>query len=191
MYDEYVHHLSSLDTHTHPLPFPLRQTAVARMGGDKTPGAAPPPSTSSYLYSPGSAFHLSLYSGPHSSTTLHTQAGEEWGYMMEGEGIVRVFDGRSPVDLPLPTGHCILIPGGTPHSLHLLSGALYLSVTRARKTENSYPHFNKEHVVQEVVHVNGGENKKEKLDELDHLLWMCDECGGVAHQVEFLCTDFC
>jgi len=180
VYHNYEHHLQSINPHTHPEPFVLRQWLKERAG---TPGMA------GFVYQGDCQFQLQVRTGPQSSTAFHVQSGEEWLYVLNGSATVRVIDGREVHMLALPDGSGFLVAGGSPKSLQLAADATVLVMTRQRKTPDTYPHHNKTHTVPHLTHWN--QNAAEPMDEPDKLLWLCGQCGAVAHSTTFECTDYC
>ena len=180
VYHNYEHHLQSIPSDSFPEPFPLRLWLQQH---------ASQPATRAFVYKKDAQFELQVRTGPHQHDDFHVQDGEEWLYVMDGDARVQVIDGRSVQSVPLPSGSCYLIPGGTPKSLQLDEGATVLVMNRQRKTPHSYPHYNRQHTVAHLTHRNN--NAAEPLDQPDQLLWLCSECGGVAHRKEFVCTNYC
>jgi hypothetical protein len=187
VYHNYEHHLQSIaPAQSFPEPFLLRswleQHASTKAG------------QRSFVYQHDAQFHLQVHTGPSplSAEALHVQSGEEWIYVLSGGSggaRVRVVDGRTVREHHLGEGSCFLVPGGVPKSLTLTEGCTALVMTRERKTEATYPHFNKTHTVAHLTHLNN--NGSESLDEMDQMIWLCNKCGDVAHAQQFQCTDFC
>lgn len=83
------------------------------------------------------------------------------------------------------------MPGGTPTSVQLASDCVLLVMTRQRKTEATYTHPNKTRVAPQLTQLYAGSHKPELDDPNDQLFWLCHKCGGIAHAIEFTCTDYC
>lgn len=178
VYLDYAHHLQTVPN-THPAPFLLRsyidQHAKAGQQG--------------YVYKDGCQFQLQLRAGPLSMSFYHVQGGEAWIYVMTGAAQLRVISERDVQQLSLPTGMCYLVPGNSPYSLQCISAETrVLIMTRQRKTDSSYPNYNKTHVSPHLANLNN--NAVEPLDPQDQMLWMCGKCGAVAHKKSFECVDY-
>jgi len=190
VYHNYEHHLQSIaPTSSFPEPFLLRTWLEQHASAaDSKAGKR------GFVYQRDAQFHLQVHTGPSplSAEALHVQSGEEWIYVLSGGSggaRVRVVDGRTVREHHLGEGSCFLVPGGVPKSLTLTEGCIALVMTRERKTDATYPHFNKTHTVAHLTHLNN--NGSEPLDEPDQLIWLCTKCGDVAHAQQFQCTDIC
>ena len=70
--------------------------------------------------------------GPNAAGKVHSHPEEQWGVMLEGEG-VRIQDGR---EVPVKAGDFWRTPGGTPHGLRAgPSGAKVLDVFAPPRAE--------------------------------------------------------
>lgn len=80
----------------------------------------------SALVFPGDRAMLSLVTlAPHAQGKIHSHPEEQWGVMLEGEG-VRIQDGR---EVPVKAGDFWRTPGGVPHGIRAgIKGAKVLDV---------------------------------------------------------------
>lgn len=181
VYDDYVHQLERIPTESHPAPFLLKEYV------DGATSSGTP--RDQFIYDKNCQFQLQLRSGPLIHREFHIQGGDEWYFAVRGSAVVRLLDGRSLKERILTEGACCLIPAGTPKAIQIEKGANIIVMTRQRKTEGTYAHYNRTHTVEQLTHLNG--NAVEPNDPLDQMIWMCSSCGGVAHKEEFLCIDYC
>lgn len=82
MYTDYVHHLSSIDSSSHPPPFPFQPLVKEKCVVGRR--------SDSYVYEREQEFQLQLRNGPYAHREFHVQGGDEWYYVREGEAYIRV-----------------------------------------------------------------------------------------------------
>ena len=98
-----------------------------------------------------------VVAGPNARKDYHYNETEEFFYQLEGEITVRLQEKNGPVDHILKAGDMLLVPAKTPHSPIMKEGSIGLVIER----------------------------KREGRGFRDGLLWYCDSCNFLLHEVYF------
>jgi 3-hydroxyanthranilate 3,4-dioxygenase len=107
-----------------------------------------------------SEFQVMIVGGPNQRKDYHIDPGEELFYQIEGDIVVRVMEEGKPRDIKVREGEILLLPALVPHSPQ-----------RGAKT------------VGMVVERRRGPDEKESL------VWYCETCGTLLHDVTTCITD--
>ncbi|MFI5267899.1 MAG: 3-hydroxyanthranilate 3,4-dioxygenase [Chloroflexota bacterium] len=109
---------------------------------------------------PQSEFIFQIIRGPNSRNDFHIDPGDEIFYQLEGTIRVDVIeDGRRKQNI-LNQGDVLLVPAGVPHSPLRPAGSWGLVVERKRRA-----------------------------DELDGILWFCEQCNAKLYERSFPMQD--
>lgn len=119
-----------------------------------------PPVGNKYLYD-GRDFFVMVIHGPNARNDFHVTASEEYFFQLKGDIRVRIreADGRI-VDYPLREGETFFIPGNVPHCPIRPPDTIGIVVERVRPP-----------------------------GETEHLVFYCQKCGELVHDLEFDCKD--
>ena len=118
-----------------------------------------PPVGNKYLYR-GDDFFVMIVGGPNARNDFHITNSEEFFYQIKGDITVRTREGDRIVDHRVREGEVFFVPGGVPHSPQRGPGTLGMVVERTRPPED-----------------------------LEHLVFYCEKCGALVHDIEFACRD--
>jgi 3-hydroxyanthranilate 3,4-dioxygenase len=105
-------------------------------------------------------FMVTVVGGPNARTDFHINEGEEFFYQLEGDMILRVLENGKPKDLKIREGDIFLLPPRLPHSPQRPAGTIGLVLERKRLPQ-----------------------------ELDGLVWICEECGEKLYEEYFHLTN--
>lgn len=112
------------------------------------------------VYTDASDFIVMVVGGPNARKDYHYNETEEFFYQVEGDIILRIMDGGTPVNIPIREGEIFLLPPKIPHSPQRPAGTVGL--------------------VMEL---------KRKHGERDGCLWFCEKCNHKLHEKYFYLTD--
>jgi len=99
---------------------------------------------------------VTIVGGPNKRTDYHDDPVEEFFYQLEGDMVLKLFDGEEFYDVPIREGDIFLLP---PHVRH----------SPQRPQEGS---------IGLVI------EPKRQTGELDAIEWYCFECGNCVHRAE-------
>ena len=103
---------------------------------------------------------VTVVGGPNKRTDYHDDPVEEFFYQLEGNMVLKIYDGKEFYDVPIREGEIFLLP---PHVRH----------SPQRPEEGS---------IGLVV------EPKRQTGELDAVEWYCFECGSLVHRAEMQLT---
>ncbi|MEN8919408.1 MAG: 3-hydroxyanthranilate 3,4-dioxygenase [Octadecabacter sp.] len=103
---------------------------------------------------------VTVVGGPNKRTDYHDDPVEEFFYQIEGNMVLKIYDGEEFYDVPIREGEIFLLP---PHVRH----------SPQRPEEGS---------IGLVV------EPKRQIGELDAVEWYCFECGTLVHRAEMQLT---
>jgi len=118
-----------------------------------------PPVGNRYLYD-GKDFFVMVVGGPNARNDFHITASEEFFYQVQGDITVRIREDGKIKDYKLREGDTFFIPPNVPHSPRRPPNTIGLVVERVRPA-----------------------------GELEHLVFYCEGCGELVHDIEFDCKD--
>ncbi|MHC4065350.1 MAG: 3-hydroxyanthranilate 3,4-dioxygenase [Planctomycetota bacterium] len=118
-----------------------------------------PPVGNRYLYR-GKDFFVMIIGGPNARNDFHVTASEEFFYQVKGEITVRIREDGQIKDFRVKEGDTFFIPPNVPHSPQRPPGTIGMVVERERPP-----------------------------GEREHLVFYCEECGELVHDIEFDCRD--
>ncbi|MCH7591303.1 MAG: 3-hydroxyanthranilate 3,4-dioxygenase [Planctomycetes bacterium] len=118
-----------------------------------------PPVGNRYLYR-GPSFFVMVVGGPNARNDFHVTESEEFFYQLEGEILVRTREDGRIVDHRLGEGDTLFIPPNLPHSPQRPPNTVGIVVERVRPP-----------------------------DEMEHLVFYCEDCGELVCDIEFACKD--
>lgn len=116
-----------------------------------------PPVGNKNLYKEAGDFIVMIVGGPNARKDYHYNESEEWFYQVEGDINVRIQEDGKAVDVPIKEGEMFLLPGKVPHSPMRSEGSVGLVIEKVRKGTN----------------------------DMDGLLWFCDNCNHKLHETYF------
>jgi 3-hydroxyanthranilate 3,4-dioxygenase len=120
-----------------------------------------PPVGNKNLYKEAGDFIVMIVGGPNARKDYHYNESEEWFYQVEGDINVRVQEDGKAVDVPIKEGEMFLLPAKVPHSPMRSEGSVGLVIEKVRKGTN----------------------------DMDGLLWFCDNCNHKLHETYFPLTN--
>jgi 3-hydroxyanthranilate 3,4-dioxygenase len=120
-----------------------------------------PPVGNKNLYKEAGDFIVMIVGGPNARKDYHYNESEEWFYQVEGDINVRIQEDGKAVDVPIKEGEMFLLPGKVPHSPMRSEGSVGLVIEKVRKGTN----------------------------DMDGLLWFCDNCNHKLHETYFPLTN--
>ena len=120
-----------------------------------------PPVGNKNLYKQAGDFIVMIVGGPNARKDYHYNESEEWFYQVEGDINVRVQEDGKAVDVPIKEGEMFLLPAKVPHSPMRSEGSVGLVIEKVRKGTN----------------------------DMDGLLWFCDNCNHKLHETYFPLTN--
>ena len=120
-----------------------------------------PPVGNKNLYKEAGDFIVMIVGGPNARKDYHYNESEEWFYQVEGDINVRIQEDGKAVDVPIKEGEMFLLPAKVPHSPMRSEGSVGLVIEKVRKGTN----------------------------DMDGLLWFCDNCNHKLHETYFPLTN--
>jgi len=120
-----------------------------------------PPVGNKNLYKEAGDFIVMIVGGPNARKDYHYNESEEWFYQVEGDINVRIQEEGKAVDIPIKEGEMFLLPAKVPHSPMRSEGSVGLVIEKVRKGTN----------------------------DMDGLLWFCDNCNHKLHETYFPLTN--
>ena len=120
-----------------------------------------PPVGNKNLYKEAGDFIVMIVGGPIARKDYHYNESEEWFYQVEGDINVRIQEDGKAVDVPIKEGEMFLLPAKVPHSPMRSEGSVGLVIEKVRKGTN----------------------------DMDGLLWFCDNCNHKLHETYFPLTN--
>ena len=116
-----------------------------------------PPVGNKNLYKQAGDFIVMIVGGPNARKDYHYNESEEWFFQVEGDINVRIQEEGKAVDIPIKEGEMFLLPAKVPHSPMRSEGSVGLVIEKVRKGTN----------------------------DMDGLLWFCDNCNHKLHETYF------
>ena len=116
-----------------------------------------PPVGNKNLYKQAGDFIVMIVGGPNARKDYHYNESEEWFFQVEGDINVRIQEDGKAVDIPIKEGEMFLLPAKVPHSPMRSEGSVGLVIEKVRKGTN----------------------------DMDGLLWFCDNCNHKLHETYF------
>ena len=116
-----------------------------------------PPVGNKNLYVEAGDFIVMIVGGPNARKDYHYNESEELFYQLEGDINVRIQEDGRAVDVPIRAGEMFLLPAKTPHSPMRSEGSVGLVIEKVRKG----------------------------TEDIDGLLWFCDNCNHKLHESYF------
>lgn len=120
-----------------------------------------PPVGNKNLYKQAGDFIVMIVGGPNARKDYHYNESEEWFFQVEGDINVRIQEDGKAVDIPIKEGEMFLLPAKVPHSPMRSVGSVGLVIEKVRKGTN----------------------------DMDGLLWFCDNCNNKLHETYFPLTN--
>src|SRR5262245_31158857 len=118
-----------------------------------------PPVGNGYLYR-GKDFFVMVIAGPNARNDFHVVDSEEFFYQIKGDVVVRTYEDGRIIEHRIREGDTFFIPANVPHSPQRGPNTLGVVVERERPP-----------------------------GEKEHLVWYCEKCGALVHDMEFDCKD--
>ena len=118
-----------------------------------------PPVGNKYLYQ-GKDFFVMVIGGPNARNDFHVTNSEEYFYQVKGEIVVMIREGGEIREYPVREGETFFIPPNIPHSPRRGPDTIGIVVERNRPP-----------------------------GETEHLVFYCEQCGELVHDMEFDCKD--
>jgi 3-hydroxyanthranilate 3,4-dioxygenase len=100
-----------------------------------------------------SEFMVMAVGGPNSRRDFHVDPAEEFFHQLEGDMVLRVYEGGAIRELPIRAGEILLLPAHVPHSPQRPAHSVGLVIERARRP-----------------------------GERDGLQWYCEHCGALLYE---------
>jgi len=120
-----------------------------------------PPVGNKNLYKQAGDFIVMIVGGPNARKDYHYNESEEWFFQVEGDINVRIQEEGKAVDIPIKEGEMFLLPAKVPPSPMRSEGSVGLVIEKVRKGTN----------------------------DMDGLLWFCDNCNNKLHDTYFPLTN--
>lgn len=120
-----------------------------------------PPVGNKNLYKDAGDYIVMIVAGPNARKDYHYNETEELFYQLEGNIEIHIQEDRTKKIMKLGPGDMYLHPGKVPHSPIRHKGSIGLVIER----------------------------KRTDLDSTDGLLWFCDNCNNLLHEVYFPLVD--
>ena len=111
-----------------------------------------PPVGNKLIYRDGE-FIVMAVGGPNSRRDFHVDPAEEFFHQLEGDMVLRVYEGGAIRELPIRAGEILLLPPHVPHSPQRPAHSVGLVIERARRP-----------------------------GERDGLQWYCEHCGALLYE---------
>ncbi len=118
-----------------------------------------PPVGNRYLYE-SDDFFVMIIGGPNARNDFHVTNSPEFFYQVKGDITVRVREGETIRDIPVREGETLFMPCNVPHSPQRPPDTIGIVVERTRPA-----------------------------GETEHLVFYCEKCGELVHDMEFDCRD--
>ncbi len=118
-----------------------------------------PPVGNKYLYQ-GRDFFVMVIGGPNARNDFHVTKSEEYFYQVQGDITVRIREEGKIKDFKVREGETFFIPPNVPHSPQRPPGTIGVVVERVRPA-----------------------------GEMEHMVFFCETCGELVHDIEFDCKD--
>ena len=118
-----------------------------------------PPVGNKYIYD-GQDFFVMIVAGPNARNDFHITDSEEFFYQLKGDVKVRIREDGKIKDHVIREGETFFIAANVPHSPQRPPGTLGMVIERRRPP-----------------------------GELEHLVFYCEKCGQLVHDIEFDCAD--
>ena len=118
-----------------------------------------PPVGNRYLYD-GKDLFVMIVGGPNARNDFHISASEEFFYQVQGDITLRICEGEEIIDHRIREGETFFVPPNVPHSPQRPPNTIGLVVERTRPP-----------------------------GELEHIVFYCEKCGELVHDIEFDCKD--
>ena len=118
-----------------------------------------PPVGNRYMYN-GKDFFVMIVGGPNARNDFHISASEEFFYQIKGDITVRIREGGKIIDHSIKEGETFFVPSNVPHSPQRPPNTVGMVVERTRPP-----------------------------GELEHMVFYCEGCGELVHDIEFDCKD--
>ena len=118
-----------------------------------------PPVGNRYMYS-GNDFFVMIVGGPNARNDFHISASEEFFYQIKGDITVRIREDGKIIDHRIKEGETFFIPSNVPHSPQRPPNTVGMVVERTRPP-----------------------------GEMEHMVFYCEGCGELVHDIEFDCKD--
>ena len=118
-----------------------------------------PPVGNRYMYS-GNDFFVMIVGGPNARNDFHITASEEFFYQIKGDITVRIREDGKIVDHQIKEGETFFIPSKVPHSPQRPANTVGMVIERTRPP-----------------------------GEMEHIVFYCEGCGELVHDIEFDCKD--
>jgi 3-hydroxyanthranilate 3,4-dioxygenase len=116
-----------------------------------------PPVANKNLYPEGTDYIVMVVAGPNARKDYHYNETEELFYQLEGNITIKTQQNGKMVPVHLGPGDMFLLPPNTPHSPGREEGSIGLVIERVRTGKGF----------------------------TDGLLWFCDHCNELLHEVKF------
>ena len=120
-----------------------------------------PPVGNKNLYKQAGDFIVMIVGGPNARKDYHYNESEEWFFQVEGDINVRIQEDGKAVEVPIKEGEMFLLPPKVPHSPMRSEDSVGLVIEKVRKGTN----------------------------DMDGLLWFCDNCNNKLHETYFPLTN--
>ncbi|MBF6568148.1 MAG: 3-hydroxyanthranilate 3,4-dioxygenase [Candidatus Binataceae bacterium] len=120
-----------------------------------------PPVGNRQVWDDEAGFFVNIIGGPNARTDYHIDPGAEFFYQIEGAITLRVVEDGKHREVPIREGEIFLLPPFVPHSPQRPPATLGLVIERPRRE-----------------------------DELDGLVWYCDNCRENLYEDRFHFSDF-
>jgi 3-hydroxyanthranilate 3,4-dioxygenase len=118
-----------------------------------------PPVGNKFLYQ-SDDFFVMVIVGPNARNDFHVTKSPEYFYQVKGDVVVRIRENDEIRDVPIREGETFFIPPNVPHSPQRGPDTIGVVVERTRPA-----------------------------GETEHIVFYCEECGALVHDVEFDCAD--
>lgn len=105
-------------------------------------------------------FICMVVGGPNQRTDFHYDEGPEFFYQVEGDMLLKIVVDEKITDVPIREGEIYLLPPKVPHSPQRFENTVGLVIERQRLPE-----------------------------ELDGLMWFCEQCEAMLYEEYFVLTD--
>ncbi len=105
-------------------------------------------------------FIVTVVGGPNSRSDFHVNQGEEFFYQVEGDINLKLRQNGKTEDFIIREGEIFLLPPNVPHSPQRPAGTVGLVIERKRRAE-----------------------------EIDSLVWFCENCDSELYEESFHLTD--
>ncbi len=118
-----------------------------------------PPVNNKVVYK-DTEFIIMVVGGPNSRKDYHYNESEEFFYQLEGDIVVKIQEEGKSVEVPIREGEIFLLPPKVPHNPVRSANTIGLVIERRRREQ-----------------------------EMDGLLWFCENCNNKLYEEYFKLTD--